>query len=169
MLRHRYLACMILLISTFNWTHSLTFDLLQGQICYREGPQFSEFLPNFSPHNIDLENCSFQKKSQITIPLDKTFYSILIFDLEFEPIFTPIWWQVQHFRPWALLSSNKSCHEGFAKMHCPFVIVVQWFDMNLELLTLTVTEVKWKHTIKLDWVSERMKVTAPAAFPFCQN
>ena len=34
---HRYLACMILVTSPFNWHHALTFDLLHGQSCCRVG------------------------------------------------------------------------------------------------------------------------------------
>ena len=41
MIEHWYLACMILVTGPFNWHHvvtlTLTFDLLQGQICCRAG------------------------------------------------------------------------------------------------------------------------------------
>ena len=39
MIEHWYLVCMILVTSPFNWHHAVTstFDLLQGQSCYRAG------------------------------------------------------------------------------------------------------------------------------------
>ena len=41
MIEHWYLACMIFVTGPFNWHHvltlTLTFDLLQGQICCRAG------------------------------------------------------------------------------------------------------------------------------------
>ena len=36
-IEHCYLACMILVTRFFNWHHAMTFDLLQGLSCCREG------------------------------------------------------------------------------------------------------------------------------------
>ena len=38
-IKHWYLACMVLVISSFNWHHvvTLTFDLFEGQICCHAG------------------------------------------------------------------------------------------------------------------------------------
>ena len=46
MIEHLYLACMILVTSPFYWYHAvtLTFDLLQGQICCRAGDHNSSNL-----------------------------------------------------------------------------------------------------------------------------
>ena len=48
MIEHWYLACMILVTSPFYWYHvvtlTLTFDLLQGQICCRAGDHNSSNL-----------------------------------------------------------------------------------------------------------------------------
>ena len=51
MIERWYLACMILVTSPFFWYHvvtlTITFYLLQGQICCQAGPQFFEFLKQY--------------------------------------------------------------------------------------------------------------------------
>ena len=52
MIEHWYLACMILVTSPFYWYHAvtLTFDLLQGQMCCRAGDHnSSNLLVSFTP------------------------------------------------------------------------------------------------------------------------
>ena len=67
MIEHWYLTCMILVIGPFNWHHAvtLTFDLLQGQICCRAGDHNS---PNLLVYHSDLLDELLSRDYAIRIP-----------------------------------------------------------------------------------------------------
>ena len=116
MIEHWYLACTILVTSPFYWYHevtlTLTFDLLQGQICCRAGDHNSSNLlvPIKSHHNdpkmkVDYLYEQLESNRKVILRIrGKRYYHWM------SPAFGKFWSVVGHPRcPWEAMGQSLTC------------------------------------------------------------